>query len=445
MAPRTRRATGPLDRRRALRLVAALTLLVAAAAGCSDGDGDAAGGGSASDDTSTTRPAEEGDGEEAEGDDSTTTPSAPTQDEPPEQFDGPVDDFYVVPDPLPEGEPGELIRVQDMGAADGRRSLRVMYHSRDAQDRDRAVTGVITHPTGDAPEAGWPVTSWAHGTTGLAAPCAPSRHLASAPDLGVEGVLAATDYVGLGPVGEVHPYLSKPSEGNAVIDIVRAARLLPAAHAGERWISIGHSQGGHGAQSAHELAEARAPELDLVGTVSWAPASDFTRTFGGIDDIVARIVGTMALYGAAAEHPDVDPDDHVSPEVAAQADVITGACLDQVQAALVPYATEAPYWVDDPSTTPPASDVLAENEIGDVAVEAPLLLVSGTADDRVVIDRVRSLFARLCAAGQVTELVVVEGAGHGDVIPRTQDQVTAWMEARLAGDDPTDSCQEGAS
>ena len=95
----------------------------------------------------------------------------------------------------------------------------------------------------------------------MAEQCALSRSATEAPGWGVEGVWAMTDYVGQGPVGELHPYLSKPSEGNAVIDAVRAARQLPDAGASERWVSIGHSQGGHGALSAHELAAERAPEL----------------------------------------------------------------------------------------------------------------------------------------------------------------------------------------
>jgi hypothetical protein len=55
---------------------------------------------------------------------------------------------------------------------------------------------------------------------------------------------------------------------------------------------------------------------------------------------------------------------------------------------------------------------------------------------------VRTLFGRLCAAGQVTELVVVDGADHGSIIPRTEAQVTEWLTARVAEDGapPTDSC-----
>jgi acetyl esterase/lipase len=286
------------------------------------------------------------------------------------------------------------------------------------------------------------VTSWAHGTTGLAAPCAPSRSQTAAPDFGVEGVRVATDYVGLGPVGEVHPYLSKPSEGNAVIDIVRAARQLPDAAAGSRWFSLGHSQGGHGALAAHELAARRAPELELLGTVAWSPASDFDRTFGGIDDVVARIVGAMGLYGAASEHPGLDPDDYVSPAVAAVAGTITSTCLDEIIEVLAPLAVDATFWQSDPASTPPARDVLLDNDVGDVAAEAPLLLISGTLDDRVVIDRVRSLFERLCAAGQVTDLRVLDGADHGDIVPRTVADATHWMRSRLAGEPPTDSCED---
>ncbi|MGH9229957.1 MAG: lipase family protein [Acidimicrobiales bacterium] len=412
LRPAARRA------RRARAPIAAALGLAVIVSGCS-GDGETAG------------PTDPAPGTEATGAGSTA----------PEEFTGHVDDFYVVPDPLPAGEPGELIRVQEVGATeDGSATVRVMYHSRDAEDRDRAVTGIVTYPTGPAPDGGWPVVSWAHGTTGLASRCAPSRAGDAAPAFGVEGVRVATDYVGLGPVGEIHPYLSRASEGNSVIDAVRAARQLPAAHAGRRWLAVGHSQGGHGALSAHELAGPYAPELELVGTVALAPASDFDRTFGGIDQIVARVVGAMALYGAAGEHPEIDPADYVGPQLAAAAEVIRTQCLDEIIAAVAGIPGGDDFYRQDPRETEPARSLLLANEVGEVSAEAPLLLVSGTIDDRVVIDRVRSLYRRLCDVGQVTELVVVDGAGHGDIIPRTAEQVEAWLTDRLAGDPATDSC-----
>src|SRR5690606_14109137 len=126
---------------------------------------------------------------------------------------------------------GQLIRVQDLGETNGYVDLRVMYHSRDARDNDRAVTGTISYPTAEAPDGGWPVIATANGTVGLGSQCALSRGDSGAPGYGIEGVRVATDYVGMGPVGEVHPYLSGLSEAQPVIDAIRAARNLPDAGA----------------------------------------------------------------------------------------------------------------------------------------------------------------------------------------------------------------------
>lgn len=400
-----------MDRLRAAALV--LVLLAA----CSGGDDE--GGGATT--TSTTAAA------------TTTTTEV-------EAFDGSVEDFYVVPDPLPEGEPGDLIRTQPIGEGDGRVTVRVMYHSQDAEDRDRAVTGVVTYPTTPPPEEGWPVISTAHGTTGVAEQCALSRTATEAPGWGVEGVWAMTDYVGQGPVGELHPYLSKPSEGNAVIDAVRAARRIPEANASGRWVSIGHSQGGHGALSAHELAAERAPELELVGTVALAPAAMLDRVYGGIDPIVTSILTMMAVISGATEHPDIDPADYLTPEALAASEVFETGCLDEITEALIPIAIGGAFTAD-PRETEPAASLVRENDVGEVAVDGvPVYLASGTVDDRVVIDRVRDLYDRMCGAGQVTELTIVEGADHGSILGATADAVTDFIEARLAGDRPTDDC-----
>ena len=82
---------------------------------------------------------------------------------------------------------------------------------------------MLTYPNATPPAGGWPVLSWANGTVGMAPQCAPSRAGRTVSTLGIAGVGVQTDYVGLGPVGETHPYLSRPSEGFSVIDAVRAA------------------------------------------------------------------------------------------------------------------------------------------------------------------------------------------------------------------------------
>ncbi len=409
----------PAVRRRVA--VAAVALLVLAGVG-----------GCSADDEGAPDPTEPAPATEAEA---TTTTSAP------EAFNGSVEDFYVPPDPLPDGEPGTLLRTQAVGSDGGATTVRIMYLSQDATEALRAVTGIATYPDDPAPDGGRTVVSTAHGTTGIASPCAPSRAGGTAPDWGLDDVVAVqTDYVGLGPPGELHPYLSKPSEGNAVIDAVRAVGQLPEAGAGDRWVSVGHSQGGHGALAAMELAPSAAPELDLVATVALSPGALFDRVYGGIDPIVTTILTMMGMVGGRSEHPDIDLADYLTDEALAASEVFETDCLDGITEALIPVALGGAFTAD-PRQTEPARSILLGNDVGGTAVDGvPLYLASGTADDRVVIERVRDLFERLCASGQTTELQVVEGADHGAIIPAVADRVTAFLTEALAGDAPVDSC-----
>lgn len=356
-----------------------------------------------------------------------------------EWFDGSVDDFYVVPDPLPHGEPGELIRVQEVSATATHATVRIMYHSRDGMNRDRAVTGMLTYPLGDAPQEGWPVISHAHGTTGLGSKCAPSRAGRAVWNWNLPVVAVESDYIGMGPVGEVHAYMSRASEGNSVIDAVRAARNLEAAEASTRWLTVGGSQGGHGAQSAHELAAVQAPELELLGTVSMAPAAMFLRTYGPLDSLVHRVVGAMGVVGVSTEHPDLDPVDYASPAGLRALEASETECTSEITLNVLSVPVDG-FYDRDPMATEPARSIINGNDVGHYRADAPLLLVQGTADITVTPERTRDLYARLCANGQATEYVEVQGADHGNVGSVYSDEIRAWMVARLAGEPATSTC-----
>src|SRR5699024_796132 len=62
----------------------------------------------------------------------------------------------------------------------------INYVSENGRGESIVVSGTVSVPKGPAPEGGWPVISWAHGTTGYADVCAPT--------LGVGG-MAADDYL----------------------------------------------------------------------------------------------------------------------------------------------------------------------------------------------------------------------------------------------------------
>lgn len=417
-------------RGRRLRVVASL-LLVTAVASCTSSSDGGAGGAAPKPDA-------------ARASTTTTTTFEPPH-AAPDPSDPAGDAFYRVPDPLPKGSPGEIIRLEAVKGGDaGTSSYRLMYHSRDATGRDRAVTGTVTFPTGDAPKGGWPVVAWAHGTTGLTSICAPSRHQEQAPGFGIEGVRVATDYIGLGPIGERHSYLDGPAEAHAVIDSVRAARTIAEAHAGKDWVAVGHSQGGHSALWTNQLGQAYAPELHLLGTVAVAPAAMLTETYGPSDQVVPRMVGVMALYGAAADHPEVDPHDFVGPLVRKAEGVVDTGCLNDVVNAFVgiPAAT---FYAHDPLTTEPTRTLVRASDTGKVAVDAPLLVIYGTADPEVIPARVHALYDRLCKVGQVTGLLRVDGATHDSVVPKAGSAITQWLQDRIGAKAVHDACEDGWS
>lgn len=356
----------------------------------------------------------------------------------PEAFEGTLDAFYDVPDPLPAGEPGDVIRTMAVEGPGGEAGLRIMYLSSDAEDDVRVGTGVVYAPDGEAPSEGWPIVAWAHGTSGLAAECAPSRADApSSPGFGVEGIRFAADYLGLGPNGELHPYLSKAAEANAIVDGVAAVRSLDLG-AGDRWVVVGVSQGGHAALATGEVAAERLPDAELLGVVALAPGAELGRTYG--DQIQIRIITTMVLFGVAAEDPTVDPADYLNPDALAAAEVIESGCVNDVIEGLPGLAAADDYFTVDPRTSPTGEAWIAENDPGQVASEAPLLLIQGGADILVVPARTDALQARLCSVDQVVERLDIPTADHNTVTPEATDEIEAWLDARFAGAEAVDDC-----
>ena len=145
------------------------------------------------------------------------------------------------------------------------------------------ATSLVFTPKTAAPKAGWPIVVWAHGTTGVADQCAPSRNAMNDYVKGMiskflaEGyVVVAPDYEGLGePTGkELHPFLNLKSEGYSITDAVVATHNWLGNKVSKKWVTVGHSQGGQAALGAAQYA-ARA-NLDYKGTVAVAPASQLS-------------------------------------------------------------------------------------------------------------------------------------------------------------------------
>ncbi|MEO9279903.1 alpha/beta fold hydrolase [Acinetobacter sp. WA-87] len=143
------------------------------------------------------------------------------------------------------------------------------------------ATSLVFTPNTPPPAGGWPIVVWAHGTTGVADACAPSKTALtdSTKDLiskllAAGYVVVAPDYEGLGTPG-IHPFLNVKSEAFSITDAVVATRnylLQRNLLTSKKWLTVGHSQGGNAALGAAQYAS-RA-QLDYKGTVAVAPASN---------------------------------------------------------------------------------------------------------------------------------------------------------------------------
>lgn len=349
----------------------------------------------------------------------------------PAPFTGTVQEFYEVPDPLPPGNRGEIIRMQAVNAGP-RTGWRVMYHTIDESGSDRAVTGIITLPAGDAPAGGWPVIAHAHGTTGINENCAPSRGPSLPGYYGIEGVYAQTDYIGLGPVGELHPYLQRAAESNAVLDSVRAAHEIAGADLSDDWFLIGASQGGHAALAANEDAVTDLPEYDLLGTVALVPGAEVTRSFN--DRIQVQIITAFTLFGNQDEAPDLDPVDLFTPEAYSALLVpMTQQCAPQGIDASIPFAAANTMFRGDIEANPAVIAWRERNEVGRRQGASPIFIVGGVKDITVVIARVRALRESLCAIDQPITYVEVPDGDHGSAGAIAAPQAMAWLQDRAAG------------
>jgi len=376
---------------------------------------------------------------DAGGSSSSSVPPTTAPERPPEAF-------YTVPGPLPPGPPGALIRAVPIAGPSvlpDSRAWAILYHSRDFDGRDVAVSGVVVAPPGAAPPGGRPVVVWGHGSSGLADRCAPSRG-------GVMGafgrdplggllqqgdVVAATDYQGLGTPGLARHAIGL-SAGHAVLDAARAARGLDAGASG-RVVLDGHSEGGHAVLWAAELAGAYAPELQVLGVAASAPGAELATTLKLTRDRPTTVTsGAMYIVVAWSDAYRL-PLDVLTPAGRKAVDRVRTTCLEELAAGPAIVAVHPA----DLLTTPPWPALLARNTPGHAATPAPILLAQGADDDRVTPAATRALVRRLCRRGDTVEQRSYQHTGHFDIPKVATDDVAAWIGDRLAGRPARSTCQ----
>jgi alpha-beta hydrolase superfamily lysophospholipase len=317
----------------------------------------------------------------------------------------------VAHDAAAEG-PGSIIRVWPLegGGPGNSQAFRILYRSTGLNGAPIEVSGAIHFPSGPAPAGGRNVIAWAHPTSGVVEPCAPSLMpdnngmIWGLPDMLAQGyVVVATDYPGLGTPG-IHPYLIGISEARAVLDSVRAARALPHTGASNRFAVWGHSQGGHAALYTGQLAASYAPELEIAGVAAAAPATYLAELFDadsatptGKELTAMTIYSWSKLYNTPAAAL-------VEPSAMGPFETMAHDCIESVPEFQAITDAEKPlqsvkFLKANPTKTEPWRGIMLRNTPGQAPAGAPVLIAQGTADTTVRPQITKQFGEHLCKQG----------------------------------------------
>ena len=362
--------------------------------------------------------------------------------------------FYSVPTPLPPGAPGEIIRREPLASAPfASRAWRVVYHSRDEQGRDIAVSGAVVVPDLPTPAGGRTVVSWAHPTTGSADHCAPTLGLD--PFLDIEGLhellaagyaVAATDYPGMGVAG-ASSYLLAVPESNSVLDAARAARQILGAESNGHVVLWGHSQGGQAALVAAERASSYASDLTLDGVAVAAPAADLTTLMTDNIDTMAGV--TIASYAISAyraayagRYAPATLDAILTPAGVAQTPALDQLCL-LTQGKRIHDLAEpliGHYVRSNPATTEPWATLLRDNSAGGRPITVPVFVGQGLADSLVDPSATAAYVRSLCSQGADVSAHTYPGIDHAFAAYASVPELLAWLSPLDGGRTPRSTC-----
>ncbi len=337
--------------------------------------------------------------------------------------------------------PGSIIDSVEVSAPSGLSAYAVVYGSTGLDGAPVAVSGLVIAPDGEPPPGGFPIVASAHGTTGSSDECAPSRKGVAGDEAAVvlaqQGyVVAATDYEGLGTPGPL-PYLVGLSAGRSVLDAIRAAAAIVPAATTDRTVILGHSEGGHAALWAAELASSYAPDIKVLGARAGSPLIDMLGIVRWVVDRSAQgdtyAAGTyLRMFGAFGTTFDL-PLDFLTDEGRRIAEIENGSCSTPVP--------EMSPFLSDPGDIPAWRELLAKNSPGVEQTDVPIVVVAARGDELVPYETQRSGVAAMCAVGDIVELATVEGDHSASFwTDEAFGELISWIADRLAGLPSASTC-----
>ncbi len=265
----------------------------------------------------------------------------------------------------------------------------------------------------------------------------------------------ATDYQGeanlniLSPSPGLLPYLAGTSAAYNTIDIVRAARHLPAAHASANYVVWGWSEGGQTVLFVLDKAKTYGSGLDLKGALAIAPPSNFGTELPYAEKNVTywpllfMVVGGLnAAYGNT-----LAPTSEVL-TAAGQSDlgILGTECVAAVIGTLLhsSFASILKFPRGSALSTLPATwrTLLYKNDPAEAAnlaltdISVPLVIAGGSDDTLVDPATTAELASEMCALSTPQKLQrwVYTGLDHDSITGSASiSDFVSWTADRFAG------------
>ena len=360
-----------------------------------------------------------------------------------------LDPFYTPPEPIP-AELGTVIRSEPMDIeVDGGSAQRILYVS-ERPDGARAVSGgMIFIPDSPAPVQGRPVVAWEHGTLGMGDACVPSRSTDPTADMFTfvgpmmaQGwVIVATDYVGLGTPGP-NQYLVAQSEVRDVVNAVRAAQKMPEANAGDRYVTFGHSQGGHASIWTGHLGPEYAPELELLGVAAAAPALNLSEIASAQwDTAVGWVIGSDLIESWPTYYSDLPVDSVLTSAGRDSSQRLAAECIKQSGLeALVREKFGQQIFAFNPLEDLAWKDSMLAQTPPVMPADMPVFIAQGTSDEVVLPWPNAMIQEKWCDAGSTISMLWMGDVNHQQAAHVSGPAAVDWIADRFAGRPAGRSC-----
>ena len=369
--------------------------------------------------------------------------------------------FYVFNAPMPHSA-GMLLRQEPLGAIQSLDkagvNLRILYSATDGLTGTKIVpvSGALYLPPGDAPQGGWPLMAWTHGTVGIADSCAPSWDGRQTQDetylnrfLSQGYAVVASDYQGLGTKG-THPYLATRPAAYSNLDAITAVQRagFPVS---QKVGLFGQSQGAGAAIATAAYAHAYAPEIAIVGVIATGPPYFTPRAIAALErmrepDKPDPFLGYsfLAMTLVQLEQPEFRMHNYVSHKALPLAERVANTCYKDIKAQV----RDAQLTYNQAFKASPSEALVAAfSAMGYPRLDLSVPIFIGTGGkDRDTPPRMQTaLVMGLCQAGSRVQAHYYPELNHRQVVLASTVDSIPFLQTAFTGPPPEGNCAAQAN